>query len=53
VFKIHSRFEVFTVVLKKIKVFLDVTPYQLLNSYRHLKEHGAFIFRVRQLKKTA
>lgn len=40
-------------VLKKNKVFQDVTLYQLLNSYRHLKKHVAFIFRIRQLKKSA
>jgi hypothetical protein len=34
-------------------VFRDVIPYQLLNSYRHLKEYGAFIFRVRELKESA
>lgn len=39
--------------MKKNKVFQDVTLYRLLNSYRHLKKHGAFICRVRQLKKSA
>lgn len=39
-------------VLKKNKVFQDITLYRLLNSDRHLKKHGAFVFRVRQLKKS-
>jgi hypothetical protein len=39
--------------MKKNIVFQNVTLYRLLNSYRHLKKHGAFIFRVRQSKKSA
>jgi hypothetical protein len=48
----YSRFEVFTAVLLKIKIFWEVTP-SLESSYWCFKVHTAFTFRVMNSEKNA